>query len=142
MIDEIRNNRLSRRQFLVNSTMLSAAVALAACAPAGTAPAAPAADAPAADAVAAEDPNAPQVGVYGTADAKVTIWHGLGGADGATFATMLEQYAKENPDVAIQSETYASMSSSRSIQPLSPQAHHPIGQSITLLKSTRWHPRA
>lgn len=106
MIDEIRNNRLSRRQFLVNSAMLSAAVALAACAPAGTAPAAPAADAPAADAVAAEDPNAPQVGVYGTADAKVTIWHGLGGADGATFATMLEQYAKENPDVAIQSETY------------------------------------
>mgnify|MGYP001301455926 CR=1 FL=1 len=106
MIDEIRNNRLSRRQFLVNSAMLSAAVALAACAPAGTAPAAPAADAPAADAVAAEDPNAPQVGVYGTADAKVTIWHGLGGADGATFATMLEQYAKENPDVSIQSETY------------------------------------
>ncbi|MFN8445161.1 MAG: extracellular solute-binding protein [Caldilineaceae bacterium] len=109
MIDEIRNNRLSRRQFLVNSAMLSAAVALAACAPAGTAPAAPAADSGAAAAPAAPaaaDVPTPAIGVYGTADAKVVIWHGLGGADGATFATMLEQYAKENPDVSIQSETY------------------------------------
>lgn len=95
---------LSRRQFLVNSAAVSALLALAACAPGGVAPAAnaPADAAPAAPA----DVPTPAVGVYGEADAKVVIWHGLGGADGAVFAQMLQQYATENPDVSVQSETY------------------------------------
>lgn len=96
---------LSRRQFLVGSAAVTAFAALAACAPApgGTQTQA---DAPAeAPAAAAAEPT-PAVGVYGESDNKVVIWHGLGGADGATFATMLQQYAEENKDVSIQSETY------------------------------------
>lgn len=95
---------MSRRQFLINSAMLSATVALAACAPGAQAPSAPAAEEPAPAAPAAEPTVA--VGKYGTADATVTVWHGLGGADGAVFARMLEQYASENPDVTVVSETY------------------------------------
>ena len=105
LMEGVELKRLSRRQFLVGSAAVASFAALAACAP-GTAPAAaPAAAAPAAPAAPAEVPT-PAIGVYGTADAKVVIWHGLGGADGTVFAQMLAQYAKENPDVSIQSETY------------------------------------
>lgn len=98
--------RFSRRQFLIGSAAVSVFAALAACAPAPAG--APAAEAPAAaaDAPVADAAPTPAVGVYGESDAKVVIWHGLGGADGAVFAQMLQQYATENPDVSIQSETY------------------------------------
>ncbi|MCX6049869.1 MAG: extracellular solute-binding protein [Chloroflexi bacterium] len=103
----ITDHKLSRRQFLISSgTVLSVAV-LAACAPAGQAPAAAPADAPAAGAAAAVPTPTVGINEYGKADKPVLLWHGLGGADGATFAKMLEQYAKENEGVAVRSETYA-----------------------------------
>ncbi|MFT3890909.1 MAG: extracellular solute-binding protein [Anaerolineales bacterium] len=56
------------------------------------------------------DPNAPApeptpiVNAFGTCDDPLILWHGLTGTDGAVFATLLEQFAKENPDVCLQSE--------------------------------------
>ena len=99
--------RFSRRQFLVSSGAVLSAAVLVACVPAEQAPAAPAA-APAAGAAAAAPAEAPTpaIGVYGKSDAKVVIWHGLGGADGTVFAQMLQAYATANPDVSVQSETY------------------------------------
>lgn len=103
MIDNTK--RLSRRHFLISSGAVFSAAVLVACAPAGSAPAAPAAaDAPAADAPAAEPTVA--INQYGTSDTPTVVWHGLGGADGATFATMLGQYTEENPDVGVSSELY------------------------------------
>lgn len=109
---------LSRRQFLIGAGVLSAAATLAACgAPAATpAPApteapkaeAPAAEAPKAEAPAAEAPAAeptPAVGEYGSGGTPTVIWHGLGGADGAVFATMLKTYAETN-NAPVRSETY------------------------------------
>ena len=65
--------------------------------------------APAADAAAEAtvDPNAPTpdptpvVNAFGTCDGPLVLWHGLTGTDGAVFATLLEQFANENPDVCI-----------------------------------------
>jgi ABC-type glycerol-3-phosphate transport system substrate-binding protein len=95
---------LSRRQFLINSAAATASLALAACAPGATGPAAEApAEAAPAEAPAAEPTAA--IGEYGSGDNPVILWHGLGGADGATFAVMLEQYAKDNGQ-PIRSETY------------------------------------
>lgn len=95
---------LSRRQFLINSAAATAFLALAACAPGATGPAAEApAEAAPAEAPAAEPTAA--IGEYGSGDNPVILWHGLGGADGATFAVMLEQYAKDNGQ-PIRSETY------------------------------------
>jgi multiple sugar transport system substrate-binding protein len=108
---------LSRRQFLIGAGMLSAAATLAACgAPAATpAPAAekpaeaPKADVPAtekpAEAPAATVEPTPAVGEYGSGGTPTVLWHGLGGADGAVFATMLQTYAKDT-NTAIRSETY------------------------------------
>ena len=104
MTPSLPGKGMSRRQFLVNSAAVSALLALSACAPSG-AGADTAAEAPAADAAAA-DADAPAIGTFGESDNPIVIWHGLGGADGATFATMLQQYSDENPDIAIQSETY------------------------------------
>jgi ABC-type glycerol-3-phosphate transport system substrate-binding protein len=106
---------VSRRQFLISGSLLAGAT-LAACAapPAqAPAPAAPAAEQPAAEAPAAEAPAEPApeaeptvaIGEYGTGDNPTVIWHGLGGADGATFATMMGDFAKEN-NTAVRSETY------------------------------------
>jgi len=56
------------------------------------------------------DPNAPApeptpiVNAFGTCDDPLILWHGLTGTDGAVFATLLEQFSKENPDVCLQSE--------------------------------------
>jgi ABC-type glycerol-3-phosphate transport system substrate-binding protein len=100
------NDRLtktfSRRQFLVHAGMASAAVALAACAPAPAPGAAPAEEA------AAAPPAQPTVAVndYGSAENPVILWHGLTGADGTTFAQMLEQFAEANPEVGVRSEAY------------------------------------
>ncbi len=112
---------ISRRQFLISGSLLATAT-LAACA-APAAPAAPAAttgpaeapaatEAPAAEPTATEAPAEPAaeptvaVNNYGKDANATTIWHGLGGADGATFATMLEMYAKEFPDRGVRSELY------------------------------------
>lgn len=114
---------ISRRQFLISGSLLATATLAACAAPAApaatTAPAAPAAEAtkaPEAPAATEEpkptEPPAPAaeptvaVNNYGKDANAVTIWHGLGGADGATFATMLEQYAKEFPDRGVRSELY------------------------------------
>ena len=119
---------ISRRQFLFTTGGLIAGATLAACAPAAPAPAAkPAADAakPAAEAPkATEAPKAaapaPQptvaVGEYGSGANPTVIWHGLGGADGAVFAQMLQDYAKKN-NTAVRSEQYAGMCSFRNIPP-------------------------
>lgn len=101
---------LTRRQFLANAAWASAAVTLAACAPA-TAPAAAPVEAPA-DVPAADQPAGPTaeptvaVNDYGTAEDPVVMWHGLTGADGATFAQMLEQFATANPETGVRSEAY------------------------------------
>lgn len=58
------------------------------------------------------DPNAPTpvptpvVNSFGQCDRPLVLWHGLTGTDGAVFATLLEQFAKENPDVCLNSEGY------------------------------------
>jgi len=104
------DKRLSRRKFLIGSgTVLSAAV-LVACVPAGQAPAAGSNSGAAAGNSGGEATPTPEptvaIGEYGKADKPTVVWHGLGGADGATFAKMLEQYAKETEGVAVRSETY------------------------------------
>ena len=90
-------------------------------APCGAAPAAPATEgeapaegeaaAPAeAAAEATVDPNAPTpeptpvVNAFGQCDDPILVLHGLTGTDGAVFAEMLEQFAKDNPDVCFESE--------------------------------------
>jgi ABC-type glycerol-3-phosphate transport system substrate-binding protein len=118
---------LSRRQFLIGAGLISAAATLAACG-APAAPAAPAAEKPAekpaepaaveekpAEPAPAEEKPAEEpapaaeptaaVGEYGSGGTPTVIWHGLGGADGAVFATMLQTYAKDN-NTSIRSETY------------------------------------
>ncbi len=109
---------ISRRQFLFTTGGLIAGATLAACAApaAAPAPAAKPADAakPAAEAPkpteapkAAEPKPEPTaaVGEYGSGGTPTVIWHGLGGADGAVFATMLKDYAEKN-NSPIRSETY------------------------------------
>lgn len=96
-----------------------AGATLAACG--GAAPAAPTsapaekpaekpAEAPKAEAAPTEKPAPPPqptvaVGEYGSGGTPTVLWHGLGGADGAVFATMLQTFAKEQ-NTAIRSETY------------------------------------
>jgi ABC-type glycerol-3-phosphate transport system substrate-binding protein len=46
------------------------------------------------------------VNAFGQCDRPLVLWHGLTGTDGAVFATLLEQFAKENPDVCLNSEGY------------------------------------
>ncbi|GAB4517520.1 MAG: extracellular solute-binding protein [Anaerolineae bacterium] len=97
---------LSRRDFLKATTLMMASAMVAACAPSAPAqaPAAGEGEAPA----ATEPTPVPTVAVneYGQAEKPVILWHGLTGADGATFATLLQQYAEENPDQAVRSEAY------------------------------------
>ncbi|MCA9953410.1 MAG: extracellular solute-binding protein [Ardenticatenaceae bacterium] len=56
------------------------------------------------------DPNAPTpeptpiVNAFGDCDDPLILWHGLTGTDGAVFAVMLENFAKENPDICLSSE--------------------------------------
>jgi ABC-type glycerol-3-phosphate transport system substrate-binding protein len=103
MLRSLHDQRISRRQFLIGSAALSSFAVLVACAPP------PAGEQAADTAAAAEAPAAePTVAInsYGTASDPVVVWHGLGGADGATFATMLQQYTEEFPDRAVRSELY------------------------------------
>lgn len=100
------NRKLSRRDFLKASGLAMTSAMLAACA-APAAPAAPAAEG-AQEAAAAEPAPVPTVAVnvYGEAAKPTIIWHGLTGADGATFAALLQKFAEENPDQAVRSEAY------------------------------------
>ena len=112
-------SRLSRRKFLFTTGTLIAGATLAACAAPAAAPAAPGATAaapaageataaPAAGAATEVPPPAPEptvaIGEYGTGTPTL-VWHGLGGADGAVFATMLQDYSKTS-GAAVRSETY------------------------------------
>lgn len=118
---------LSRRRFLAVIASGSGALILAACGGGSTpstntsganpaATAAPADSGGAAEAAtpapadAAAGPTAvptPTPAVLGTGSQKVTFWHGLAGADGATFLTMLTDYASKKPDVTISSELFS-----------------------------------
>lgn len=108
---------ISRRRFLHISALGLGGLALAACnqgstsTPASLTPGAEqpptpegAVEAPA-DATPAPEPTATPV-VLGTGAQRLVYWHGLGGADGATLVTMLQQYASEQTEVTISSETY------------------------------------
>jgi len=56
------------------------------------------------------DPDAEPTAVvnaFGDCDDPLILWHGLTGTDGAVFAVMLENFAKENPDICLNSEGYA-----------------------------------
>ena len=117
-----RNGRLvNRRTFLVAAAAGASGLALAACgastpaaSTAGSAAASTAADAASVaasaeasvEAVASEAPTLTPA-VLGTGSQKVTFWHGLGGADGATFVQMLGTYAGTKPDIQISSEVYS-----------------------------------
>ncbi len=98
------------------SLLMVTALVLSACTPAAPATTAPdaapteaaATDAPGAtEPPAAVDPNAeptPIVNAFGDCSDPLILWHGLTGTDGAVFATLLEQFSKENPDVCLHSE--------------------------------------
>ena len=102
----------TKRLWLSLSLLVILAMVLSACGSAEpaatTAPGEVATEAGATEAPTA-DPNAvptPVVNAFGTCDDPLVLWHGLTGTDGAVFATLLEQFAKENPDVCINSEGY------------------------------------
>lgn len=107
---------ISRRKFLAAAAASVSSLALAACgasAPttgeagaSGGAAVPSAAESASAVAVASEAPTLTPA-VLGTGSQKVTIWHGLGGADGATFVQMLQQYAGANPDLTLSSEVFS-----------------------------------
>ena len=110
-----QKHALNRRDFLRTSAIVVTGLAAVACAPAATQAPAKATDVPAAaeptataaPAVAAPAPTpTTQVQSYGKADKETVMWTGLGGADGATFQTMLDNYTKANSGVAVRSETY------------------------------------
>jgi multiple sugar transport system substrate-binding protein len=106
--------QLSRRKFLVMvGTTGAGALAFIACgAPQqGAAPTAGASTGTGAEATAV--PLEPTVAptptpvVLGTGSQKVTIWHGLAGADGATFVQMLGDYAASKPEITLSSELFS-----------------------------------
>jgi len=105
-----------KKLLTVLSVLMVVAMLLGACAPA----AAPADSGQAAESAeqAAEPTEAPAaaeaaaeptavVNAFGTCDRPLKLMHGLTGTDGAVFATLLEQFAKENPDICISSEGFA-----------------------------------
>lgn len=121
MLDKGRKRSFSRRQFLRMSAMFATGIAAAACAPGnstqeaveeqpgGAAPAETPVDAGDAGEGAAPVPEPTptvEIGEYGEAATPTTLWHGLGGADGATLQLMLQDYAEKNTDYGIRAETY------------------------------------
>jgi multiple sugar transport system substrate-binding protein len=121
-MDQDRERKLiSRRKFLVMIASTGAgSLAFIACgtpsAGTGATPAAgetPAAGgeaaAPTTDAAAAVPTEAPTPTpvVLGSGSQRVVIWHGLGGADGATFVQMLGTYSSEHPDLTLSSELFS-----------------------------------
>lgn len=116
---------LSRRAALRVFGLSAAGAALAACGGTTTAPTDTGATVPDATASAGNSGQAeatavadvggaataiptPTVGIQqvGSGSKEVIFWHGLGGADGKTMQVMLEDYGKQNPDVALRAETY------------------------------------
>jgi ABC-type glycerol-3-phosphate transport system substrate-binding protein len=98
----------------VVSLLMVVSMLLAACAPAATPAAqptqagqaaAPAAEPTATQPAAAAEPTA-VVNAFGKCDRPLKLMHGLTGTDGAVFATLLEQFIKENPDICISSEGF------------------------------------
>jgi ABC-type glycerol-3-phosphate transport system substrate-binding protein len=87
-------------------TAAPATVAPATAAPATAAPAtaAPATAAPATAAPVVEP--TPILNSFGNCDDPLILQHGLTGTDGAVFATLLQTFSDENPDVCLQSEGY------------------------------------
>src|SRR5437868_2070665 len=64
-------------------------------------------------AVHAEDPTktpaptaTPVVVDAGTGATKIVYWNGLTGGDGSVMQKMVEQFAKDNPDISIHVESY------------------------------------
>jgi len=43
---------------------------------------------------------------FGSGGIQLNYWHGLTGGDGSVMAKMVEQFAKDNPDISIHSEAY------------------------------------
>lgn len=112
MDQDRERKQLSRRKFLVMvGTTGAGALAFIACgAPQqGAAPTAGAGTGAEATAAPLEPTVAPTPTpvVLGTGSQKVTIWHGLAGADGATFVQMLGTYAAEKPEVTLSSELFS-----------------------------------
>jgi multiple sugar transport system substrate-binding protein len=99
-----------KKLFSVMSVMMVVALLLGACAPAATTTAPPTAAAvePTATTapVVAVEPTA-IVNAFGTCTRPLKLMHGLTGTDGAVFATLLEQFAKENPTICVSSEGFA-----------------------------------
>jgi ABC-type glycerol-3-phosphate transport system substrate-binding protein len=93
------NKVKNMKKLLLSLTLLTVmALVLSAC---GATEAAGATEVPMAD------PNAeptPIVNAFGTCDDPLILWHGLTGTDGAVFATLLEQFSKDNPDICLHSE--------------------------------------
>jgi len=61
----------------------------------------------------AQDPTAtprptatPVIGDFGKGGTQLTFWDGLTGGDGSVMAKMVEQFAKDNPDISIHRESY------------------------------------
>ena len=108
------NKMYRTNKLLLSLTLLMViALALSSCAPAApaatSAPAGEATEAAATEAAqATEAPVAaeptPVVNEFGTCADPLILWHGLTGTDGAVFATLLEQFSKENPDVCLKAE--------------------------------------
>lgn len=106
---------LSRRNALKTLAVGTTSLALAACgSPSSSTPSAPAASGSAAattsaGAAASAGPSPePTVAVanIGQGTNRIVFWHGLGGADGKTMQSMLTQYAGEQSNTTVQSETY------------------------------------
>lgn len=105
-----------KKLFSIVSMLMVVAMLLGACAPAaaptaapaepgGQATEAPAAEVPTEAPVVAAEPTA-VVGQFGECDDPLVLMSGLTGTDGAVFATLLEQFAKDNPDICVSSEMF------------------------------------
>ena len=110
--------KYSRRDMLKLAGLTTAGAVLASCAPAATPTQQPAAPtqaqgggaAPAQPTATTGGPTAEPTAVvnaFGKCSRPLHMMHGLTGTDGAVFATLLDQFTKENPDVCLSSEGYA-----------------------------------
>ncbi len=91
--DDITQTPLSRKDLLKKASAATAAVAASGTLLTGFRPGA-----------APTPPPTPVVSNLGHGTKTITIWDGLGGPDGATFAKMLQLFVQKNPDVRIQHE--------------------------------------
>jgi ABC-type glycerol-3-phosphate transport system substrate-binding protein len=115
LVNGFLEGKVTRRQFIQRAaaagvSLSSIGAVLAACGGGGgdTAVQPPAASGPTTAPGAPTEPPPPTAVVadIGQGDTQIKFWHGLGGADGATMATMLKRYSDEKK-VGVRSETYA-----------------------------------